>query len=107
VSYTRQQTEDAIQLLAELYPKCFFADTKQRRPLKHNIVADLINDGVELGRELVRNSVDWYESSFGYQHALQAGVKRIDLQGNLGAAVTEQEQRNAAEVPRRAQTGRT
>jgi sRNA-binding protein len=93
--YNRQEIESAIELLAELYPKCFFLDPEKRRPLKNNIVADLTKDGVTLAHELVRASIDWYQSHFGYQLALEAGARRIDLHGNENGTVTETEERNA------------
>jgi sRNA-binding protein len=93
--YNRQEIESAIELLVELYPKCFFLDPEKRRPLKHNIVADLTKDGVTLAHELLRASINWYESHFGYQYSLEAGAKRIDLHGKEDGTVTEQEQRNA------------
>jgi sRNA-binding protein len=63
--YNRQEIESAIELLAELYPKCFFLDPRQRRPLKHNIVADLIKDGVQLAHELLHAAIQWYQTHFG------------------------------------------
>jgi sRNA-binding protein len=54
MTYARQEVESAIEYLAEVYPKAFFIDPTKRVPLKHNITADLINEGVELARDLVR-----------------------------------------------------
>jgi sRNA-binding protein len=93
--YDRQEIESAIELLAEAYPKCFLLDPERRRPLKHNIGVDLIKDGVALAPELLRAAIDWYESHFGYQLALQPGVKRIDLKGKDVGTVTELEHRKA------------
>lgn len=89
---TREESEHTIRLLVDRYPKCFFADPQQRRPLKKNIVADLQKDGLPVARELLVPAVDWYRSHFGYLYALQAGAKRVDLFGKETAAVTEQEQ---------------
>jgi sRNA-binding protein len=88
----REESEHTIRLLVDRYPKCFFADPQQRRPLKKNILADLQKDGVPVARELLVPAVDWYRSHFGYLHALQAGAKRIDLSGKETGTVTEQEQ---------------
>jgi sRNA-binding protein len=93
--YNRQAIESAIELLVESYPKCFFLDPEKRRPLKHNIGVDLTKDGVALAPELVRAAIGWYESHFGYQLALQPGVKRIDLRGKEVGTVTELEHRKA------------
>jgi sRNA-binding protein len=88
---TRQETEDVIRILADSYPKCFFEDQKLRRPLKHNILADLHADGIPLAREPVEAAVGWYQGSFGYLYSLQAGAKRIDLNKAEVSTVTERE----------------
>jgi ProP effector len=93
--YNRQEIESGIELLAETYPKCFQLDPANRAPLKNNIITDLIGDGVAVSRELLRASIDWYQSHFAYQFALQAGARRIDLYGKPAGTVTEQEQRAA------------
>lgn len=88
---TRENSEATIQLLAEHYPKCFFIDPKQRLPLKKNITGDLQQDGVPVARVQLISAIEWYQSHYGYQHSLQAGVKRIDLLGKETTPVTEQE----------------
>ena len=93
----RDESEHAIQLLADRYPKCFFVIPQQRKPLKKNIVLDLQNDGVPVAYELLASAIHWYQTHFGYLYALQAGVRRIDLHGKEADAVTEQEQ-YAAEI---------
>jgi sRNA-binding protein len=87
----REETEDTIRLLAERYPKCFFVDPRQRRPLKKNILADLQNDGFPAAYELISAAVDWYQSHFSYQYALEAGTKRINLAGKEVGTVTAME----------------
>ena len=89
----RAESEDIIRMLAQRYPKCFFEDPKLRRPLKKNIRADLQQDGIATGT--LEPALEWYRSHFGYHHALQAGSKRIDLDGNEVDTVTEQEAQNA------------
>jgi sRNA-binding protein len=90
---TRSESEDAIRMLAERYPKCCFEDPKMRRPLKKDILADLQREG--LLAPSFRSAVGWYQGNFGYQYMLQAGNKRIDLDGKEVDTVTEQEQRDA------------
>jgi ProP effector len=89
--YNRQEVDSAIELLAELYPKCFFLDPGHRRPLQNGIVADLVKDGVQVTHDLLRAAIDWYQSHFGYQLALQTGAKRIDLNGKEVGTVTKSE----------------
>jgi sRNA-binding protein len=93
--FTRQDSEAIIRILVEKYPKCFFDDPKKRRPLKNNIIADLQQEGFPVASDAIVAAIDWYQSHFGYQYALQAGVKRIDLNGKEAGTVTEKEQNNA------------
>ena len=96
--FSRQQIEEAIRKLADTYPKCFFEDPKLRRPLKHNILADLQKDGVPLAQDLTTTAVEFYQSNFSYQYSLHAGNKRIDLNGVEVGTVTEQEHMTARAV---------
>ena len=89
---TREENEDVIWMLADRYPKCFFADPRMRRPLKKNIVADLQQDGFPVAYELMTAAVGWYQTHFGYQHSIEAGAKRINLNGEEVGTVTELEQ---------------
>jgi sRNA-binding protein len=89
----RTESEDTIHMLAERFPKCFSEDPRMRRPLKKDILVDLQREG--LLAPSFRSAVGWYQGNFGYQYALQAGAKRIDLDGKEVDTVTEQEQRDA------------
>ena len=93
--YNREESEAVIRMLTDRYPKCFFQNPKLRRPLKRNIQADLELAGFPAAHELITAALDWYKSHFGYQYALQAGAKRIDLEGNEVGTVTESEQAGA------------
>jgi sRNA-binding protein len=92
---SREESEDLIRKLAEAYPKCFFEIPQQRRPLKKNILADLEREGFPAASELLSAGIEWYMSHFGYQHALTAGAKRINLDGKEVGTVTELEERAA------------
>jgi sRNA-binding protein len=94
--YSREESEAVIRLLAEKYPKCFFENPRIRRPLKPNILVDLERDGFPAAHDQITAALDWYRSHFGYLYALQAGAKRIDLDGKEVDTVTEVEQ-NAAQ----------
>ena len=89
--FSREENEDVIRKLAEKYPKCFFVDPRQRRPLKKNILADLQNDGFPAAYEPMSAAIEWYMSHFSYRYALEAGAKRVDLNGKEVGTVTEQE----------------
>ena len=91
----REESEEGVRILAKTYPRCFFEQPEQRRPLKKNIIDDLIKDGAPMAPELITASVEWYQTHLGYQLCLLAGRKRVDLHGKEGNAVTEYEHRIA------------
>ena len=89
---TRDDSEQIIRMLCEHYPKCFFENPRQRRPLKKNIDRDIIDDkNFEVAPELITAALEWYCGHVGYDYAATAGVKRVDLSGNEVGTVTEQE----------------
>src|SRR5450432_3326211 len=102
-------------MLCKHYPACFFEKNEQRRPLKQNIVTDIIRDAdFEAAPELITAAVEWYRSHISYAYATIAGAKRMDLDGNGVGTVTIEEalvarqrvdefnaKRNAAQSPAR------
>jgi sRNA-binding protein len=90
---TRVDAENTLKMLYEHYPKTFFEEVKQRRPLKHDIKADLIADpDFDVSPLLINFTIDWYTNHISYAYATQtAGVKRVDLEGREVGTVTEQE----------------
>jgi sRNA-binding protein len=91
--FTRDEHEQVIHMLCDHYPKCFFEDPRQRRPLKKNIAADIAKDpNFKVDPDRIVAAVDWYKSHISYDYALaQTGVKRIDLSGVEVGTVTESE----------------
>jgi sRNA-binding protein len=90
----REANEQVIRMLCEHYPKCFFEDPRQRRPLKQKIVTDIINDqDLDVSPELITAAVDWYKSNIGYEGFAMSipGAKRINLDGEAVGTVTEPE----------------
>jgi len=87
----REESEHIIHMLVDKYPQCFFEQPSQRRPLKKDIAHDLKEDGFPATVELIKAGVDWYQSHFGYHHALQAGAFRVDLTGKAVGKVTQAE----------------
>jgi sRNA-binding protein len=92
----RDERDARIKYLADKYPKCFFEDPHQRRPLKHNIIEDLEKENV-LNHEALVQVLDWYKNHFAYRYAIIAGADRIDLDGNKAGTVTPREQAEARE----------
>jgi sRNA-binding protein len=80
-------------MLCESYPKCFFENPKQRRPLRKDITADITKDKhFVVAPEMITAAVEWYKTHIGYDYAMSiAGAKRIDLDGKEVGTVTEQE----------------
>jgi ProP effector len=97
----RYDCEETIVMLQKEYPAVFFEQPQQRKPLKLEIFEDLVNDGFAVERNLLKAAVDWYTGHYGYQHALRAGAKRIDLQGRDVGTVTVAEQAAAQREIRR------
>src|SRR6266851_2339545 len=97
---TREDKENVVRMLVENYPKCFFDNPRQRRPLKKNIEADIIADKIlQVADELIVSAIDWYESNIGYSYALaNAGATRIDLSGNVINKVTPLEASKAQQI---------
>jgi sRNA-binding protein len=92
--YHRADRDEIIAHLAQRFPKCFFVDPPQRRPLKHTVIDDLEREDV-LDREKLAQAGDWYCSHFSYEYALVAGNERVDLDGKKAGTVTPLEQREA------------
>jgi sRNA-binding protein len=91
---TREDNENIIKMLVENYPKCFFENPRQRRPLKKNIAADVIVDKIlQVSDEAIIAGIDWYMSNIGYSgFALSTtGAKRINLKGIEVGTVTQME----------------
>ena len=90
----RPMLEEYIEYLSTRYPKCFFVDSRMRRPLKKTIVADLQKDRV-WDDEKIGAVANFYMNDFGYLYALTPGAERVDLDGNKAGTVTEQERVDA------------
>ena len=94
VTIPREQLEELIQHLATTYPKAFFVQPYLKRPLKKNILLDLERDRI-LDDDRREAALNFYTRDWNYEHTLQAGAKRIDLNGKEVGIVTELEEREA------------
>src|SRR5262249_8555067 len=92
---SRDQRDLIVAKLAAQYPGGFFQDPRVPLPLKKNILADLRAAGFPFTADEVAEAIDWYKSAFGYRYAVQAGAKRVDLDGREAGTVTLAEQRAA------------
>ena len=100
-AFPREQLEDFVNELAFSYPKCFFENGRFKRPLKKNIILDLEKDGM-LDAERRVAALGFYTHDWNYEWKLEAGAKRIDLDGKEVGTVTETEDREAKERVRAA-----
>ncbi len=77
----RQDNERTIEILAETYPKTFFTEPRQRRPLSPNIKAEITKDiaddpDSELRHEDIDAAIEWYKSHIGYHIACSTAGHR-------------------------------
>ena len=99
----RDDLESAVQVLSETYPKAFFVNARQRRPLKEKIGEDIKadirnNPGSELQFYDVDQVLAWYCDHVGYHKASSVtGAARVDLNGDRAGTVTKSEARVADE----------
>ena len=95
------KTDDAIAVirtLAERWPKTFFPEAKKRKPLKVGIFEDLKAAAPDINRKMLRLALRMYTTSGAYLFACIRGHKRIDLNGNAVAEVSEKDKARAREI---------
>jgi len=96
MSITKARIDEVITLLATRFPKTFFVHEAHRRPLKvgiHRDIGAVLGDVVD--RRTLHAVLRYYVSNIAYRKSQQAGVDRIDLDGNAAGVVTELEAVNA------------
>ena len=96
MSITKARIDEVITLLATRFPKTFFIHKTRRRPLKvgiHRDIGTVLGDAVD--RRTLHAVLRYYVSNIAYRKSQEAGVDRIDLDGNAAGVVTELEAVNA------------
>jgi sRNA-binding protein len=98
---TREERDRAVEILAQEFPRAFFANPRQRKPLKAGIENDI---AAELAKDTdhplldfdIVDTLKWYTSHVSYWKACSvAGVSRIDLAGKAVSKITVSEARAA------------
>lgn len=88
-----------VQKITEFWPKLF--DINNPKPLKLNIVQDMVKDiqarGLDMGIGSVRVALNAYTSHAKYIRCVAAGGMRYDLNGEPCGEVTETAIKNAKE----------
>jgi ProP effector len=97
-----RSTSDLLQtidLLADLFPQCFFVYERRRLPLKVGIFQDLLNTGCFAGLEDdLKIALRRYTGNQQYQRKLKAGATRIDLNGEAAGTVSEDQAQGATKL---------
>ena len=87
MSPPRSPVSDLLPLLAAAFPRTFFVDPKQVRPLKINLHRDLNEQrkaqalSATISLIPLRRFMHWYTQRTAYLNALARGESRIDLTG--------------------------
>ena len=96
MTYDHRTTLATIELLAEMFPACFFAFQQRRKPLKLGIHNDVLAtlDGAITPKELSVAMRVYCGNRF-YLRASIEGAPRIDLNGEVAGSVSTEEADNA------------
>jgi ProP effector len=86
---------EGVDLLATLYPLCFFRAHELRRPLKIGTREDIIAQHPELQPGVIESALQIYTRCVPYWSTLKVGAARIDLEGNVAGEVTLEDQQAA------------
>jgi sRNA-binding protein len=97
-----EHAQYGVELLKAHFPSCF-KELKEISPLKVGIKQDLVKhlstreDIVLSDKACMVGSLAYYVNSVAYHKSMQAGMVRIDLEGNSVGVVTEEEAQYSAE----------
>ena len=89
-----------IAYLANQFPKCFTTEGEVK-PLKIGIFQDIIDrlgDNIQLSKTKLRLALRVYTASWRYLYSVKEGASRIDLDGNVCEAVTNEQATHALEL---------
>ena len=95
--------KDVKQILAELsekFPLCF-SQSGEAKPLKIGIFQDLaqrLSEEDGINKTQIRHALRLYTSSWRYLAGVKVGVARVDLDGQAGDLIDEQQAAHAAET---------
>jgi sRNA-binding protein len=91
----RAKVREIIQLLCARFPEVFSA-SKQRRPLKIGIHADVVPAlGGEVRERELKSALRAYTSSASYLRSVVGGASRFGIDGHPAGTVTAEEQAHA------------
>ncbi|OQW90877.1 MAG: hypothetical protein BWK79_18510 [Beggiatoa sp. IS2] len=85
------QAKAILTVFQERFPKTFFNDTTEIRPLKIDIHRDLYAVFAEqYPKKAINRALKIYTKCPDYFNALTLGAQRVDLEGNLSGEVTQE-----------------
>lgn len=88
---------ETIDFLIQRYPKAFSRDRSGIRPLKDDILDDLVADlGSEAFRQPMRRALAYYKTRLHYLRKVVSGKNYRDLHGNRCGLVTPEHKERAA-----------
>ena len=85
-----------FDVLCERYPKAFSREPSAIRPLKVNLLEDIVLECGDAMRRPTKAVLSQYQHWPGYLFAVAFGKRRRDLQGNKTEKVTLAERQQAA-----------
>jgi sRNA-binding protein len=101
------ETEKLVEKLVAVYPRAFFRDPAQRRPLKLRIHDDLRTDASHsLSHSELRAALHRYCRSPGYLASMIEGTDRIGLDGLAAGSVSAEAVAAAVKAARLSQKSR-
>jgi ProP effector len=84
-----------LELLAAKFPRAFFVEERERRPLKCGVFHDLQDALPGVRQDALRDALRQYVSSKFYLTKCKLGAARIGLDGETRGAVSDREARFA------------
>ncbi len=95
---SRRAREEWLPALIARYPKTFFEDPRERKPLKIGVHKDILaDDGIEMASYQLTSALRWYTGALGYQLSISEDAQRIDLAGEAAGKVTAEDAKAAAD----------
>jgi ProQ/FINO family len=83
--------EEVLALLKKMFPKTFFDNSQDIRPLKINIHLDIRQVlGEVCSNKAIERALKLYAKQPAYHNLLKLNTQRIDLEGNLCGEVTDE-----------------
>lgn len=96
---SKEKSHKIIVALVARYPNAFSLNEPEVRPLKNNIIGDIINDLHLRGDDIkaVRQALIFYQNRRAYLRSVALGKRKRDLKGNRVESTEWNERESARE----------